>query len=317
VVNLRYHIVSLVAVFLALGIGVVMGSTVIDRATIDVLERQQEQLRASIQDVQARNAELLDELERAQRQDAALAEEVAVLVADRLLGVPVVVLTLWTADDDVVDDLKATIVAAGADLRGTVRVTDRFVLDDEGERRDLALVLGIEGTLAPEALRVRGIDAVVGSLAGAVDPAGDTLLDELVDGGFLEVDQPSAAEGQLLIGSGVRALLVAGPPDADADAATDPALDAGMSLATEITVDGRGLVVAQPAAPEATEDAWDGSLVGRVRAGAVPGEHTTIDDVDLVTGRLAAVYALVDLGGGRTGHYGSGPGADRRLPPPT
>ena len=36
-INLRYHVVSLVAVFLALGVGVLMGSTVIDRVTVDQL----------------------------------------------------------------------------------------------------------------------------------------------------------------------------------------------------------------------------------------------------------------------------------------
>ena len=36
-INLRYHIVSLVAVFLALALGIVMGSTVIDKAIVDEL----------------------------------------------------------------------------------------------------------------------------------------------------------------------------------------------------------------------------------------------------------------------------------------
>ena len=38
--NLRYHVVSLVAVFLALGIGVIMGATVIDRVTVDQLRNR-------------------------------------------------------------------------------------------------------------------------------------------------------------------------------------------------------------------------------------------------------------------------------------
>ena len=41
-INLRYHIVSLVAVFLALGMGIVMGSTVIDRVTVDALNNNLE-----------------------------------------------------------------------------------------------------------------------------------------------------------------------------------------------------------------------------------------------------------------------------------
>ena len=39
VINLRYHIVSITAVFLALGIGLAFGAAFIDRATVDQLER--------------------------------------------------------------------------------------------------------------------------------------------------------------------------------------------------------------------------------------------------------------------------------------
>ena len=38
-INIRYHIVSITAVFLALGIGVALGSTFLDRATVDLLDR--------------------------------------------------------------------------------------------------------------------------------------------------------------------------------------------------------------------------------------------------------------------------------------
>ena len=39
-INIRYHIVSITAVFLALGIGVAMGSTFLGKATVDQLKTQ-------------------------------------------------------------------------------------------------------------------------------------------------------------------------------------------------------------------------------------------------------------------------------------
>ena len=39
-INFRFHLVSLIAVFLALALGVVMGSTVIDRAVVNGLENR-------------------------------------------------------------------------------------------------------------------------------------------------------------------------------------------------------------------------------------------------------------------------------------
>ena len=42
--NLRYHIVSVVAVFLALGIGLALGSTFVDSILVNELEDQVNQL---------------------------------------------------------------------------------------------------------------------------------------------------------------------------------------------------------------------------------------------------------------------------------
>ena len=43
-INLRYHIVSVVAVFLALGIGLALGSTFVDSILVNELEDQVNQL---------------------------------------------------------------------------------------------------------------------------------------------------------------------------------------------------------------------------------------------------------------------------------
>src|SRR4029077_16774533 len=48
ILNLRYHVVSLVAVFLALGIGVIMGATVIDRVTVDQLRNRLDSVEKSV-----------------------------------------------------------------------------------------------------------------------------------------------------------------------------------------------------------------------------------------------------------------------------
>ncbi|MBV9664035.1 MAG: copper transporter, partial [Actinobacteria bacterium] len=41
-INFRYHLVSLTAVFLALAIGIAMGATVVDQATVKLLRSQLE-----------------------------------------------------------------------------------------------------------------------------------------------------------------------------------------------------------------------------------------------------------------------------------
>ena len=45
-ISLRYHIVSLVAVFLALALGIVVGSTVLQEGTVSVLRATSERVRS-------------------------------------------------------------------------------------------------------------------------------------------------------------------------------------------------------------------------------------------------------------------------------
>jgi hypothetical protein len=63
VINLRYHIVSIVAVFLALGIGVVMGSTVIDRVTVDTLNARVNSVERSVRAADAENRRINGQLQ--------------------------------------------------------------------------------------------------------------------------------------------------------------------------------------------------------------------------------------------------------------
>src|SRR5205814_6867849 len=62
IINLRYHIVSLVAVFLALAIGVIAGTTVINDQVVKGLERSDGTLRRLLKAQQDANASLNGEL---------------------------------------------------------------------------------------------------------------------------------------------------------------------------------------------------------------------------------------------------------------
>src|ERR671921_798489 len=60
-VTFRFYLVSLVAVFLALAMGVVVGSTLIDRAIVDRLDRSVESVGDRLRPQQDENAELGEE----------------------------------------------------------------------------------------------------------------------------------------------------------------------------------------------------------------------------------------------------------------
>ena len=139
-INFRFHIVSLTAVLLALGIGLVLGTTFLDDATINGLERQLDGLENDLDRAQARNDEQQTQLE-AYREEADAARRAARASAStpassratrcsscRPAGI----------DGELVDGVTSSLVQADADVLGVWWLTDRMLLDDESEVADLA-----------------------------------------------------------------------------------------------------------------------------------------------------------------------------------
>ena len=143
-INLRYHIVSLTAVFLAIGIGLTLGSTFLDRATVDNLNAQLENLETSLEDRDVRIDELESERGTSQAVQTALDEQALGLLAGRLEGVPVAVMASRGVDEDDVRGSLQSLEAAGADVQGIFWFTDRFALEEPAEIDDLAAVLDEE-----------------------------------------------------------------------------------------------------------------------------------------------------------------------------
>ena len=162
-INLRYHIVSLTAVFLAIGIGVTLGSTFLDRATVENLNGQLEGLETRLGDRDTQIEELQSDLEGAVALQVALDEQGAGLLADRLDEVPVVVLAAQGVDEEDLNGAVESLQLAGADVQGVWWLTERLLLNTEADVADLAAVLE-ETSTDPARLRRLTIDALGGDL---------------------------------------------------------------------------------------------------------------------------------------------------------
>ena len=93
VINLRYHIVSITAVFLALGIGITLGSTFIGRETLDRIDQNVKSARAERDRVRAENADLRKQLGALQKHGESLdSQGIKRLFADDLKDVPTLVI---------------------------------------------------------------------------------------------------------------------------------------------------------------------------------------------------------------------------------
>lgn len=315
-INFRYHLVSLVAVFLALAIGVIMGTAVIDNAVVDRLETQQRQLDRQVEVVRSDNAALAgrrDDLE-------SVAERLTAEELVRLVGVPVLAIGTQGGELDAVDDLLEVLDGVGARLLGTVWLTERWSLGSSDDAAALRAATGATASSTNE-LRAEALGLLTDALRrlgpAGIDPR--AMLADLEEAGFVELDTPPDADGMPVIPESTRFVVVSGPePDVPDAQVLFP-----LIRALRLPEPGRvtppvlaAVALPRPADGEDGDDEEAGppGIVAMLREDPLGEEVATVDHLDDIVGRVAAAIALADLADGQTGHYGRGPGADDLLP---
>jgi Copper transport outer membrane protein, MctB len=310
VISFRFHLVSITAVFLAIAIGVVIGSTFVDRAIVDGLENRIDSVSNSLDQ---RRAEISD-LRSQQTQDEAFARASAdFIVPGRLAGRSLVVLAERGVDETAVRNLVETADAAGAVAPGIVWIEPRWGDDDSARIAELARIVGVTPSTA-ERIRTRAWRDALTGMTRSASTGGESasVMSALADAGYLSFEAvgSDASIGDL---AGTSPILVAvtGP---EVDEAMRPLLEPMVATAVEADVP---VVLAEVYAETGDEDE-PGPARGETVTQAVPegGAETlsVVDHLDLVQGRIAAVLAASDLIHGVEGRYGYGDGAGGALP---
>ncbi|KUK40462.1 MAG: hypothetical protein XD69_1489, partial [Clostridia bacterium 62_21] len=286
IIDLRYHIVSLVAVFLALGIGILVGSTVLGG---DTLVKQQEELASRLEQhlegLRRENDALRAELNRAeaeqQRFNDFAREVLPLLVADRLKGMQIAVIE--TAPYDTTQDLKPLLETAGGTVSTSVRVVSGLKWDNETLHR-LQELTGWDN-LGEGEIRRRLSVAVAQAVV-----AGPNQITE-----FLEKEGLIEANGNW--GTPVNAVvLMGGSYDRDALHVREVDLEFISFFA------GRGIPVYG-----VEESGVTYSCIKDYRRHCA----ATVDNIDTPPGQFSLVMALA----GWHGNFGIKETADRLLPP--
>jgi hypothetical protein len=311
-VNLRYHIVSLIAVFLALTVGIVMGSTVIDRAIVDSLRDRLDSVDNRADNTARENRTLRGQLDL-MRTFADQARDQ--LVEGHLRGVPVLVVAVQGVDRKSVEGVRAALATAQAVPAGTLLLTNKLRLENEADVRALGGTVG-QPTGTAEVVRRQMVNRLAAVLDGT---SGDfNFIPTLAAAGFVGYEPPATAPTTTALGltsfpvSGLRVLLVSGAGAEVGDDRVALPLAQALAQATSPTSPLR-LVAA-----ESGQDTPGGRavFVGPLRAdGSLAPRLSTVDNLESPIGQAAAVLAIDDLTVSRTGHYGVGPGAQRILPP--
>lgn len=305
-INFRFHLVSLTGVFLALGIGIAVGATVVDRATVDALQSRLDGVERRVNTTDRENERLLRDLQRW----AAFANQGGDgAVAGRLEGVPIMVVGVRGIDRGPVDELRQDLGAAGAQLGGTIWFTSKFRLEKPEDVAQLAEITGVNlrGALS---VRRNAVGRIAADLAA---DATSGLLVSLREAAFIDFEEPTGGPVDLATVpvAGTRFVVVSGPGSEIAD------VDLGIPLTEQLSRAARARVLAVESGREQRGDtpASRALFVGPLRSEeTLAGLLSTVDNLEDFRGRFAAVYALRDLGDGKVGHFGVGPRVNGLVP---
>ncbi len=305
-ISLRTHAISLAAVFLALAIGVALGSGLLSNTVLSGLRDDKKEMQTQIDGLTDQKNALNERLSAAGEFDGQMAPRI---LHDSLAGKSVVVFRTPDADDDDVQSLSRMVEQAGGTVSGTVALTEEFVNANSAEK----LLSVVNSPIVPAGAQLSTKSVDQGSQAGDLlgiallinkdpkvpavdDQQRDTVLTALRDTGFITY-------GADRVGAANTALVVTGAglgDDAGNRGATVARFAAGLAP------HGSGTVIA---GRDGTASGTAAVAVTRSDA-ALSSALSTVDDINATSGRITTVLALGDLiNGGRPGQYGIGQGA--------
>jgi hypothetical protein len=315
-INFRYHLVSIIAVFLALALGIAMGATVISQGIVDTLRDRINNVEDNADAANAENTELSDQISDAREYMEATAPYV---VAGQLDQTAVVVVAARGVEADAVERTVELTQSAGADAPGIVWLEQSWALDDPDQVEQMAEILGRPVNLPRGVLRRDAWNALAERLAAGAPPYdeqeqvptapdGGDLLIALEDAGFVGYQSVGDVDSELtdLPEFNARALLVDGT---DAEIPPDDVVVRGAMALRRAQFP---LVVAEVYAEH--EDGPDrGERVAPIRDDdELADDVSTVDDLDLEQGRITVVLVLSEPD--TVGHYGYGVGSDDDAP---
>jgi len=324
VIDFRYHLVSIVAVFLALAIGIVLGSTTELRGgALSLLQQSSNALRSELNATQSKSAGYQAQ---ASAQDQFLQTAEPRLLAKLLDGESIVIVTEPGAQGSVVDGVEKAATLAGATVTGEVALQPKFndisgatqsslssINNSIASTDGLQLTAGGNPQTAYQQQAAQLIATAI--LAKSTTQTGlpaispQALLSAYAQAGYLTVSPSGAPSGP------AELAVIVTPQSAPADGADDPANQVLLAVAQEFA----GASSATLVAGDVTGSAQAGSAMSVLRASSVSSLVSSVDNADMTLGQITVVQALAaQLAGAKPNSYGiSGASALSPVPMPS
>ena len=309
-IDFRYHLVSIVAVFLALAIGIVLGSTELQGPAYNFLDKTTSKLENELSQVSSQR----DTAQQQASEDEQYAQAVEPAVLRGLLtDQRLLIVTEPGAQPGVVSGITAAAVDAGATVTGQINLTSKF-FDTSGTTQDslnqttlgvaqnAGIQLDTSATYQQQAAQVIASEILTTSLkpgtsgsqpaAGDQGPTASPMLQAYAASQFLSTTGQPATPATLVI--------VVTPQNAPSDGSADQLDQVLVPLVQELAGKSAATV-----AVGSSSGSGAGSPIAVLRSNNVSNQVSTVDDADLVSGQTVAIQDLaVQLGGGKASSYG-------------
>jgi hypothetical protein len=312
-IDFRYHLVSIVAVFLALGIGLLLGATALQPSTLAGLIKTSQREHHQIDSLIFSNGQLNRQITS---NDQFAETNAPQLLRQLLAGERVVVVEAPGASGQVVSGIDQALTEADAIISGHVQLQSRFFDVSPATQEQLTQLaqqfapagVTLHGSPVAQASQVLA-DAILTKdglgqpVAGQLDSASAALLSGFGAGGFLTRSGHPEARATLAV--------VVTPEGPSTTSDSNPASQRLVTLAQTLNLVGQGTVMAG-----SVSGSGPGSAIDVIRAGGRGGRISTVDDADHTIGQIVVAQALYEQLRGVSGNYGSTASATAPGPSP-
>lgn len=295
-IDFRYHIVSIVAIFFALGAGVLLGAGPLKNTGANVVQDQAERDRAALG--QARE-DLIQAKALDKYRDDYVQKVTSVLVTGKLKDRKIALVTMPQADGQMIDDLTNEIQQAGGQVTTRVSLSTKLFDTEQQQLVDSLMnqLVTADITFAQDSTTFERAGQI---LARAIaDPQEGKPVDDNatrimsgLTGSKLFGVKPTPKDRASLI------VFVSGKQPAES--ADETTYTDAVDLAQGLRNGSAGVVVA--GTPETSQD---GALLTVLRSDSdATKKVSSVDVANLPSGQATVVFALLEQAEGGAGQYG-------------
>lgn len=294
-IDFRYHIVSIVAIFFALGAGVLLGAGPLKNTGADVVKAQADRDRAALE--QARE-DLIQAKALDKYRDDYVTKVTGSLVTERLKNRRIAIVTMPQADGELVNDVSSELQSAGAQITTRVSLDGKLFATEQRALLDELVnqLVTADVTFAKDSTTYQRAGQILARGIGAaaegqpVDDNATRILSGLTDSKLFGVKPTPKDRASLIV---VIAAKVPTPVPDDSTYSDAVDLVRGLDMASA------GVVVA------GTPETAQAGLLKVLRSDSdATKEVSSVDVADIPSGRATIVFALAEQAEGKSGQYG-------------